>query len=471
MIGILSYGVYIPPTRLPLALLGGRRGEPSGPEKAVAWHDEDAITLGVTAAIRCLDGWDRDKVDMLVFASTTLPFEEKAAAPLAARAIDLRRDLQTSDQSGSTRAGTIALRAAFDAVQAGSAKQVLVIASDVRVAAPGSALESRFGDAAVAILVGDGDAIATLDESVAISEEITDLWRPSGHDFVHSWEDRFVVQESYLPCMQQAVQSLLARTKSSLDTFDRVVLAAPDARAQRDLARALAAPKERLQPALFGRVGNAGAAFGMLLLADALEAATGEERLLLADFGGGASASAFRTTASIGAHPSSRGVAWNLERRRLVTDYQDYLKARSLDAREWDAGTGPGLSATILYRERDDDLSLLGQRCRACQAVQFPAQRICESCFAKDDFDKIRLSDRTSRIVTYTFDYFFPTPNPPTIVSIVDVEGARIHLQVIEAAAEDIELGQEIEFVFRRIHSSGGRPNYYWKGVPKPGSD
>jgi hypothetical protein len=25
-----------------------------------------------------------------------------------------------------------------------------------------------------------------------------------------------------------------------------------------------------------------------------------------------------------------------------------------------------------------------------------------------------------------------------------------------------------VEFVFRRIHESGGRPNYYWKGFPKP---
>ena len=43
MIGITSYGAYIPPTRLPLAAIGGRSVEPDaeGPEKAVAWSDED----------------------------------------------------------------------------------------------------------------------------------------------------------------------------------------------------------------------------------------------------------------------------------------------------------------------------------------------------------------------------------------------------------------------------------------------
>ena len=163
-----------------------------------------------------------------------------------------------------------------------------------------------------------------------------------------------------------------------------------------------------------------------------------------------------------------RGVEWNLARRRVVASYDDYTKAKGLAATEWDAGTNPGLSATILFRERDDDLSLLGQQCRACQAIQFPAQRVCESCFAKDDFEKVRLSDRVAKVVTYTFDFFFPTPNPPTVVTVVDVDGARIHLQVVEIAPEDMKIGQEVEFVFRRIHESGGRPNYYWKGIPKP---
>ena len=25
-----------------------------------------------------------------------------------------------------------------------------------------------------------------------------------------------------------------------------------------------------------------------------------------------------------------------------------------------------------------------------------------------------------------------------------------------------------VEFVFRRIHEAGGRPNYYWKASPRP---
>jgi 3-hydroxy-3-methylglutaryl CoA synthase len=468
MIGIVSYGAYIPRTRLPLSTLSGGTAKEGDPEKAVAWFDEDAITLGVTAAIACLRDFDRTRVDMLLFASTTLPFQEKQAASLAARALDLPRELQTADQTGSTRAGTSAIRAAFAAVHAGSARNVLVIASDARVAAPGSGLEAKFGDGAAAFLISDGEAIACLDGSAARSEEITDIWRPTDHDYVHSWEDRFVVQESYLPNMSGVIESLLSDSASRITDYDRIVLSAPDARSHGALAKAAGIEASVLQPPLFGQLGNAGAAFAPLLLIAALEAASPGQRLLLVDFGSGADATSFSTTDLIEKLEPRRGVAWNLARRRTISRYDDYIKAKGLAATEWQAGSNPGLSATILYRERDDDLSFLGQKCQNCEAIQFPAQRICESCYAKDAFDRVRLSDRIGKIVTYTFDFFFPTPNPPTIVTIIDVDGARIHLQVVEVEAKDVAIGQEIEFVFRRIHESGGRPNYYWKGIPKP---
>lgn len=468
MIGITSYGAYIPRTRLPFSVIGGRPPKEGGPERSVAWNDEDAVTLGATAAIHCLEGIDRSQIDFLIFASTTLPFQEKQAAALVARVLDLEQDIQTADHTGSTRAGTSALRSAFDAVKAGSARCALVIASDARMAAPKSGMEANLGDGAAAFLIADGDAIATLAGFHAVADEVTDVWRPVGHEFTHTWEDRFVIQESYSPNMARVLAGLLERSGTQIGDYDRVALYAPDARSHAGAAKAAGVAKEALQSPLFGQLGNAGAAFAPLQLVAALESAKPGERILIANFGNGADATAFQTTDQIEKLDARRGVAWNLARRRVVASYDDYIKAKGLAANEWDAGTNPGLSATILYRERDDDLNLRGQRCRACQAIQFPAQRLCETCFAKDDFESVRLSDRTGKVVTYTFDYFFPTPNPPTVVTIVDVDGARIHLQVVEIAPDQMKIGQEIEFVFRKIHESGGRPNYYWKGIPKP---
>lgn len=468
MIGITSYGAYIPRTRLPFSVIGGGAPKEGGPERSVAWNDEDAITQGATAAIHCLRGFDRSQIDLLIFASTTLPFQEKQAAALVARVLDLGRDVHTADHTGSTRAGTSALRTAFDAIKAGSARCALVIASDARMAAPKSGMEANFGDGAAAFLISDGDAIATLDGFHAVADEVTDVWRPADHEFTHSWEDRFVIQESYSPNMARAIAGFFDKQGGSIGDFDRVALYAPDARSHGGAAKSAGVAKDAIQAPLFGRLGNAGAAFAPLQLVAALEDAKPGERILVVNFGNGADATGFRTTDQIEKLDPRRGVAWNLARRRVVARYDDYIKAKGLAASEWETGTNPGLSATILYRERDDDLNLLGQKCRACSAIQFPAQRICESCFAKDDFEQVRLSDRIGKVVTYTFDYFFPTPNPPTVVTITDVDGARIHLQVVEIEPDQMKIGQEVEFVFRKIHESGGRPNYYWKGIPKP---
>jgi len=473
MAGILSYGAYVPPTRIGFATLAGRPAKPdvSGPERSVAWADEDSVTMGVAAAASCLRGFDRASVDALFFASTTHPFLEKQTAALVARALDLRRDVATADHAGSLRAGTTALRAAADAVAAGSARRVLVIASDCRLGAPGSTLEQGFGDGAAAFLLGDADEIASFEAWHAVSDEIVDVWRSQADPFVHSWEERFVVQEGFLPNLVEAVRGLLSKLEGGPAGPTRAALYAPDERSFASAARALRLAEGQLQDPLFGRLGNTGAAFAPMLLAAALEQARPGERLIVASYGDGAEALALRVSSQIEKLEPRRGVAWHLARRRPVQSHQHYLRARGLGEREYQPARDAGLSATIHFRDRDADLSFKGQRCRGCGAVQFPIQRVCETCFRKDDFELLRLSDRTGRVVTYTFDYFFPTPEPPTIVTITEVEGARIHLQLVNARPEQTRPGLPVELVFRRIHQVGGRPNYYWKATPLPEGD
>src|SRR5205814_4293195 len=130
---------------------------------------EDAVTVAVAAAIDCLRGVDRASVDGVLFASTSYPLKEKQGAALVARALDLRRDVMTTDVGDSLRAGTTALRTAVDAVKAGSAKRVLVVAGDARLAAPRSALEANLGDGAAAFLIAGDGVAAVLETSHAVA--------------------------------------------------------------------------------------------------------------------------------------------------------------------------------------------------------------------------------------------------------------------------------------------------------------
>ena len=69
-----------------------------------------------------------------------------------------------------------------------------------------------------------------------------------------------------------------------------------------------------------------------------LETAKAAERFLVAGYGDGADALAFRTTDQIEKIGPRRGVSWHLARRRAVASYDHYLKARNLQSSEWSAG-------------------------------------------------------------------------------------------------------------------------------------
>jgi len=464
MVGVSSYGAYIPMLRLSLAAIAG--GKPGGPEKAVANWDEDGLSMAVAAAIACLEGVDRTTVDGVLFASTSYAFKEKQGAAIVAKALDLRRDVVTADLGDSLRAGTTALRAAVDSIKAGSAKRVLVVAGDTRLAAPRSPLEANLGDGAAAFLLGDTDVAASLEAAHAVADEIIDVWRREGDPFVHSWEDRFVVDHGYRQNVRDVVRGLLEKTGLATRDFAKLALYGPDARSHAMVAREIGFGPEQVQDPLFGKVGNTGTAFAPLLLTAALESARPGDRLLVVGYGDGADALVFDVTPAVSRLRGRRGVGWHLARRAELAGYDKYLRFRQLLATEHDRRAGAGISATIHFRDRDQDVSLLAHRCRRCGTMQYPFQRVCYRCYAKDDFDKVRLSDRRGTLKSFTFDYFAGSPDPPLIATVTDVEGARLYLQMTDASPKEAKLDLPVELTFRRIHEAGGTPNYYWKCTP-----
>ena len=96
MFGICAYGGYVPRYRLNRGLIfagigwmnAGTIGLARG-EKAVANFDEDSITMAVAAGIDALTGIERESVEGVYFASTTMPYKERLNSGIITGALGL----------------------------------------------------------------------------------------------------------------------------------------------------------------------------------------------------------------------------------------------------------------------------------------------------------------------------------------------------------------------------------------------
>ncbi|NQT48240.1 MAG: hydroxymethylglutaryl-CoA synthase family protein [Chloroflexi bacterium] len=119
MVGIVSYGAYIPMYRLGRETLASVWGKSQGRgEKAIANADEDTITMAIEAVIDCLTDIDRRVVDGILLASTTTPYKEKQSASIVRAAADLREDVTSMDITNSLRSCSNAFSMAMNTVKA-----------------------------------------------------------------------------------------------------------------------------------------------------------------------------------------------------------------------------------------------------------------------------------------------------------------------------------------------------------------
>ena len=466
MVGIVAHGAYVPRFRLGPETLGWT----SSQERAVANFDEDSVTMAVAAGVDCLQGRDRDSIDGLFFASSTSPYAEKQGAAIIAAALDLRRDIFAADIADVLRAGTTALRSAADAVAAGSANQVLVVVADSRQGAPRSETERNSGDGAAAILVGRDGVVAELVGFHSLTENMLDNWRSSDDAFVRSWEDRFATEEGLERVVPNAVAGFLDKYSLGIQDFAKVALYAPDARRHARWARLLGIAHHQLQDSLFGRLGNTGAAFPLMLLVDALEKSKEGDRLLVVSYGDGSDVLAFRVNElKKSPLPGSGGLSGHLESRASLKNYETYAKWREIwttdDAARRPAPASPSVSA--MWRESDKNLRLYAGKCESCCYVQYPPQRVCVNCQSTDEFTSVRLSDKPGEIFTYSMDYIAGAVDTPLVVSVVDFQGGgRIICMMTDRELDEVRVGMPVTMSFRKLRIVNGIHNYYWKAIP-----
>ncbi|MBV9291148.1 MAG: OB-fold domain-containing protein [Frankiales bacterium] len=436
--GIVGWGVHLPYRRLDRSTIaavaggGGGRGT-----RTVASYDEDTTTMAAEAGRVALAGC-AEPVRGLWLATTTPTYLDKTNATAVHAALRLDRSAPAFDAVGSVRSASGALLAAI-AGRCG----VLVVGSDMRGGRPGGPDEATGGDAAAAVLFGDGDAAPVLAEVVGVgsaTEEFTDRWRVPGEPASRLWEERFG-ETKYVPLAAEALKLALESAGAAADAVDHLVVAGLPERACSAVAKKSGVAPERVVDRLAASVGNPGAAQPLLLLASALERSSPGQQIVLLVLSDGADAIVFRTTDAIAGHQAARPVAAQLAEGAPVT-YGRYLAWRGLLPVEPPRRPEPARpSASAAGRSTDWKFGLTGP-----QGV---------------------LADQRGTVTTFTVDKLAYSPSPPVVFAVVDFDdGTRLPVELTDVDADEVAIGMRVEMTFRRLFTADGIANYFWKARP-----
>jgi hydroxymethylglutaryl-CoA synthase len=475
MVGIVSYGAYIPYYRLPRSVIAQAWGRRAGRgEKAVANYDEDPISMSVAAGMDCLKGIDAQTVDALYMATTNAPYKERQNSTIVATALDLRRETRNADFTNCLRAGTVAILSALDAVKAGSAKSVMVTAADMRLGGAAGENEQSFGDGSAALLLGTENVAVEIEGSYTLSDDLVDSWRSYDDLFVRNWEERFGMDEGYRKIPAEAAAGVMKQCNLTPQDFAKVCFYGANARRHADLGRRMGFKPEQIQDPLLDTVGNTGAALPLMILVAALEEAKAGDRILLVSWGSGSDATVLRVTEQIEKVRDRRGIRRNLEIKRNLDHYEKYLRWRGLVPLE--AAARPGKNPTSmssLWREHRSYLPLYGVKCNQCGTPQLflnfssTRARVCLECQAKDNFEPYRFADKRGTVASFSHDFLALSQDPPNTLTVVDFEGGgRGAFEMADRDPDECKVGMDVEMTFRKIFFDKGVHNYFWKCKP-----
>lgn len=333
VIGISGYGTHIPRLRIKkedYAKAWGSFAASGVNEKSVLGFDEDVLTYGSKVAKRALElvPAEPGRVTRFAFASTSPPYIEKLLSGTIMVGLGIPNTAFSSDHTTSTRAGTEAMIAGFEHIQANPSGMALVVAADAPRASMWSTVEHALGAGAAAFVLSNENLIAELEGYASYaSEHFGERFRPADDDLIHDLNVKKFSESSLVSNTTKAATALMKKLGRKPEEYQHVVIQQPDARTPSSIAGKLQFTEGQLTSGMISKsLGDLGAASTGVGLAAALDAAKPGDRIMVISYGSGAGSDAlsFKVVAEKRSTPT---VQSQTDKKEYI-DYVQYLKLR-----------------------------------------------------------------------------------------------------------------------------------------------
>ena len=305
MVGIVSYGGYVPRYRIEakeIAKVWGKDESISKglgiSSKSVPGPDEDVATISVEAARNAMKkcSVNPGEIGAVYVGSESHPYAVKPTSTVVAEAIGAGPNLTAADYEFACKAGTAAIQTCMGLVSSGMIKYGLAIGSDTSQAAPGDALEYSASAGGAAFLIGKENVIAEINKTCSFTTDTPDFWRREGEKYP-SHGGRFTGEPAYFRHVMNCAKGLLERTGTKPSDYRYAVFHQPNGKFPVKVGKMLGFTNEQIKTGLLTpRIGNTYSGSTPLGLAAILDVAKPGDRIFAVSYGSGAGSDGFDIT-------------------------------------------------------------------------------------------------------------------------------------------------------------------------------
>lgn len=336
MVGIITYGAYIPRYRIKtedIARVWGANGAEIAAglgvrEKSVPDLDEDTISMSVEATRYALARRDvpRDAIGAIYVGSESHPYAVKPSAATVGEAIGATPVMTAADYEFACKAGTAGIQTCMGLVKSGMIKYGCAIGADTAQGAPGDALEYTASAGGAALIIGEDNPIAEINHTCSFTTDTPDFWRREGQEYPRHG-GRFSGDPAYFKHIQGAAHLMLEQMGTVPSDYDYAVFHQPNAKFPTRVSAMLGFTKEQITPGLaVPRLGNTYSGAVPVGISATLDVAKPGDRIFVTSYGSGAGSDAFDITVTdaIESDVFDRSAAPTVEELLANGKYLDY---------------------------------------------------------------------------------------------------------------------------------------------------